>query len=922
MKNGCPLLTYELMVFPSVGALEPCKTATAVDDITRSASRVLVISGKEKCDRTMDGWFRFKINNKDADMPTSCIDVFRCGSSKPIWLNAINITFSVIPDVTPIEPEHNVAVAYKDDHMLKFRCNIQIPVANRGHVFDLKWDLNGRSIFPISKNIKEEDFHKKAVLTANDLKREKQKTIGFKLKCSVRARAVPNSVPTIFIESREFYAGIMVNTSTLIVNAGETAYVQIRSTVPITCSNFNIRKLECYIRFEMLDYKSEIMSTSHAQFCQTQKRTQASRLCGVYFNARKWSTFQTLIIPTKSDQHIRDKYTAIVRLKSVGINSDDLWLGYILPDIRVKWLCGALTLDSCLIPIDLSRNDFKSLKKIRIRGGKFIPASCTSVTDHHITTFDGRYFTTFETGEYVLYKHLQKPVAVHVIHKSHGSSPRWNCAVAVQAGADTFIVYGCDRRWRHRRAFCDKIHGSYLDVYERNQGKDFEVHLPTGARVLIKVRGYSHSGIYDRYIDVQIFASTLDEKFTGGLCGMFNRNVNNDFADPNGRVVNEDKFKKSWHVDPDDSLFIARAHKEILQRSQYICSCIHYSTPNPNGDLDSTADCNWDDSTPVCTAPTYSEQQCQYKHRREAQDVMEIDIPEDIVIFKPAPPDSNKWKNGWNETAAKNHCKTVLHNSQIYKQCKNLVHFNETQAIQMCVEDIKFLGSSNLSAQVDKPLRDACINIARLNTTLWSDNNSSISTGVSTTSLTTSILVNDCPGDCSEGREKRGTCTNGNCTCFSRYIGDDCSIDTQKAPAIEANDEDTLCDTAMRGCSYVNVYGENFNNRGSAFKCRLEEKQVTNKTNENISKLHMTEQSLFLSVKSDVNCHMEQTEDVVIFQSPNRQDILSQSQPMEICTATKFQLSFSIHPAHSVSSLKEPLPVHKRFIFHYNATHL
>lgn len=58
-----------------------------VDDITRSASHDLGTSEKEKCDRTMDGWFRLKMNNKDADMPTSCIDVFRCGSSKPIWLN-------------------------------------------------------------------------------------------------------------------------------------------------------------------------------------------------------------------------------------------------------------------------------------------------------------------------------------------------------------------------------------------------------------------------------------------------------------------------------------------------------------------------------------------------------------------------------------------------------------------------------------------------------------------------------------------------------------------------------------------------------------------------------------------------------------------------------------------------------------------
>lgn len=86
----------------------------------------------------------------------------------------------------------------------------------------------------------------------------------------------------------------------------------------------------------MLDYKAETKSTSHDQFCKTNTRTQASRLCGVDFNARTWNTFQLLTIPTKSDQQIRNEYTAVVKLRSIGVNSDDLWKGYTLPDIKVS----------------------------------------------------------------------------------------------------------------------------------------------------------------------------------------------------------------------------------------------------------------------------------------------------------------------------------------------------------------------------------------------------------------------------------------------------------------------------------------------------------------------------------------------------------------------------------------------------------
>lgn len=68
--------------------------------------------------------------------------------------------------------------------MLKFRCNVNIPVENKGHVFDLKWDLNGKTILANdtnTTNIKEEDFIQQAVLTADDLKRQNQTTMGFKV---------------------------------------------------------------------------------------------------------------------------------------------------------------------------------------------------------------------------------------------------------------------------------------------------------------------------------------------------------------------------------------------------------------------------------------------------------------------------------------------------------------------------------------------------------------------------------------------------------------------------------------------------------------------------------------------------------------------------------------------------------------------
>lgn len=75
--------------------------------------------------------------------------------------------------------------------------------------------------------------------------------------------------------------------------------------------------------------------------------------------------------------------------------------------------------------------------------------------------------------------------------------------------------------------------------------------------------------------------------------------------------------------------------------------------------------------------------------------------------------------------------------------------------------NVQFLGTSELSHQVDKPLTEACKNIVRLNSTLWSDDHSKSSSGRPTTSYTSSIIEKNCLNDCSVGGEIRGACING-----------------------------------------------------------------------------------------------------------------------------------------------------------------
>jgi hypothetical protein len=67
---------------------------------------------------------------------------------------------------------------------------------------------------------------------------------------------------------------------------------------------------------------------------------------------------------------------------------------------------------------------------------------------------------------------------VNTIHKRYDNKEKWtaNCAIAIRAAADVFIIYGCGTpgRWIIKRLNCDNEH-QYLDIYQR--AKHYEVRM-------------------------------------------------------------------------------------------------------------------------------------------------------------------------------------------------------------------------------------------------------------------------------------------------------------------------------------------------------------------------------------------------------------------------------------------------------------
>ena len=87
-----------------------------------------------------------------------------------------------------------------------------------------------------------------------------------------------------------------------------------------------------------------------------------------------------------------------------------------------------------------------------------------------------------------------------------------------------------------------------------------------------------------------------------------------------------------FSVTQTESLFIARIRNEILKVEFFYCSCIEDEFQNAG--VTEKADCSWRESLPECQPLNWGQKHCQIKGKREAEDDIEIDIPEDIIGFK------------------------------------------------------------------------------------------------------------------------------------------------------------------------------------------------------------------------------------------------------------------------------------------------
>ncbi|KAK9410596.1 von Willebrand factor D and EGF domain-containing protein-like [Crotalus adamanteus] len=525
------------------------------------------------CDHSLpQGWYRFMIENKPAEMPTRCIEMNKCGTQAPIWL-------SLQSDSLPRPGERKALTACATWQFFsgstKDCCLFQIPISVRHcgeflvyllqptqgcmgycaeesqlNSFDPKRTesediIQGKFQIPVlhpvvtpellgsqvylkctfssltsnwaigytviwsrlsTSNVKEQLHHDTTVQTFSYVEMD---GINFRLGdtvfCTVTAfrwdAADRRSSPE---QSDGFYAGIkFVPDSLQIAEDGKEHILTILSTIPIIClAQDDICKitlqLSTQISANLLERRPNIaLSTCHVDLEQ--------RPCQESSCARA-----TLAVKAVNDFVENGNFISYITAKPFQ-PSKSLWRDYKPMDVKVTV--------------------------------QDIPTGyCYSFTDPHIITFDGRHYSNYMIGTFVLYKSLSRLFEVHVRQwdcDSHHTAIACNCGVVALEDNDIVIVDMCNRQF-----------------------------LETKSQVIIQnIRASSQQ-------NVKIMKSYGGKKITILFhSGAFVRADLNDWGMSLTNSTTEENFIEAWRIAPGMSLFDNIPSSSKWQKTENFCLC-------------------------------------------------------------------------------------------------------------------------------------------------------------------------------------------------------------------------------------------------------------------------------------------------------------------------------------------------------------
>lgn len=124
-----------------------------------------------------------------------------------------------------------------------------------------------------------------------------------------------------------------VQATTINVQSGQSAVINIRSTVPIACRTI-LGSTRCNFRMELFSFADQFQSNENKHCNKSLANQIKPSACGLEFDGLKWNQYQQVSVSALADQTSRPSYRALVKLRAIS-GGDTLWANYFLPDITV-----------------------------------------------------------------------------------------------------------------------------------------------------------------------------------------------------------------------------------------------------------------------------------------------------------------------------------------------------------------------------------------------------------------------------------------------------------------------------------------------------------------------------------------------------------------------------------------------------------
>ncbi|XP_077369199.1 von Willebrand factor D and EGF domain-containing protein isoform X1 [Festucalex cinctus] len=571
------------------------------------------------CDHSLAaGWYRFKINNKPAEMPTTCVEMNHCGTQAPVWLSMKDKSLPLPGEVLQL----SACATWQFFHgSTKDCCLFRIPITIRncgnfllyylqptqgcmGYCAQVSPTLapgfcpsgqvegNGRCkamlpSLPSRPFIRSELIGHSVHLRCSFIPPPFNQPLGFHV---VWARHISHSMKAEIHQESTLKPFSLVEMDGVHFRLGETFLCSVSTfRVNVTHSRSSPRESEAFyagLKFSVEslhiaengeEHEVGVHSTVPLP-CYDLNHCGVTLVLGVHepdglgheVSNVALSACQVQLRPTAcSEGSCGQTSFFITAVTDFARDGNRISLISFLPDDSASRLWRSY------IPTSL---------KVTVQD---VPTSiCYSLTDPHIITLDGRHYDNHQTGTFVLYRSLTRDFEVHTRQWECGSrhyAVACSCGIAAREGNDIAIVDMCNGQQQETRPkLTVKVLGGErsnelrVRVLESHQGKKVTVIFPSGAFVRADVGDWGMS--------LSVRAPSVDFGHTQGLCGTFDRNSKNDIHGYQGVHNDLHAFIESWRIAPGESLFDRTPRGSRPEERRPFCRCQKGYSSIPSSD--------------------------------------------------------------------------------------------------------------------------------------------------------------------------------------------------------------------------------------------------------------------------------------------------------------------------------------------------